>query len=318
MAYQRTQWVVIKGHSSTYVHVDSGVPQGTVLGPLMFSLLYINDITSNISSCIRLFADDCALYRVIQSEQDHHNLQQNLNYNIQWTKHWQMSLNINKCVILTSSRSTSPPEYHYNIDNTMLNCTSQHQYLVVLFHSQMSFSTHINNIASNATKSLNFVRRNLNNCEESVKSAAYPGSIRPKLEYASAVWDLYLSKDINAIERVQRIAARWVKSNYNWENSVSTMLSELQWPNYISAAMRTISRLTILCKGLHDLITLEIPTYITTTTTTTTTHLTRFQHPFHFNILYQLPELITIIIAIFQKLCMIGTLYLFLPSKQEL
>ena len=161
---KRTQRVVIKGHSSTYVHVDSGVPQGTVLGPLMF-LLYINDITSNISSCIRLFADDCVLYRVIQSEQDHHHLQQDLIYGIiKWTKHWQMSLNIDKCVILTCSRSTSPPEYHYNIDNTMLNRTSQHQYLGVLFHSQMSFSTHINNIASNATKSLNFVRRNLNNC----------------------------------------------------------------------------------------------------------------------------------------------------------
>jgi len=50
--------VVIKGHSSSYVHVDSGVPQGTVLGPLMF-LLYINDIIDNISSGIRLFADDC-------------------------------------------------------------------------------------------------------------------------------------------------------------------------------------------------------------------------------------------------------------------
>ena len=92
----------------------------------------------------------------------------------------------------------------------------------------MSFSAHINNIASNATKSLNFVRHNLNNCEESVKSAAYLGLICPKLEYASAVWDPYLSKDIDAIERVQRITARWAKSNYNWENSVSTMLSELQ------------------------------------------------------------------------------------------
>ena len=58
------------------------------------------------------------------------------------------------------------------------------------------------------------------------------------------------------------------------------MLSELQWPEL--HICRTISRLTILYKGLHDLITLEIPTYITTTTTTT--HLTRFQHPFHFNI----------------------------------
>ena len=96
---KRTQRVVIKSHSSTYVHVDSGVPQGTVLGPLMF-LSYINDITTNITSSIRLFADDCVLYHVIHSEQDHCHLQQDLNYIIQWTKQWQMSLNINKCVIL--------------------------------------------------------------------------------------------------------------------------------------------------------------------------------------------------------------------------
>ena len=56
-----------------------------------------------------------------------------------------------------------------------------------------------------------------------------------KPEYASAVLDPHLLKDITTIERVQRIAARWVKSNYNWENSVSNMLSELQWPAYTFA-----------------------------------------------------------------------------------
>ena len=138
-----------------------------------------------------------------------------------------MSLNIEKCVILTCSRSTSPPEFQYYIDNEALTRTNQHLYLGFLFHSSMSFSPHINNIKSSAIKSLNFVRRNLNKCDESVKSAAYLGLVRPKLEYASSVWDPHLSKDIQAIERVQRIAARWVKSNYNWENSVTSMLSEL-------------------------------------------------------------------------------------------
>ena len=158
--------------------------------------------------------------------------------------------------------------YQYYIDSEALTRTNQHLYLGVLFHSSMSFSPHINNITSSAIKSLNIVRRNLNKCDESVQ---------PKLEYASSVWDPHLSKDIQAIERVQRIAARWVKSNYNWENSVTSMLSELQWPAL--NIRRRISRLTILYHGLHNLISLEIPTYITTTT-----HLTRFQIPFHFNI----------------------------------
>ena len=308
---KRTQRVVIKGHSSTYVHVDSGVPQGTVLGPLMF-LLYINDITTNISSRIRLFADDCVLYRVVQSRQDHQHLQHDLNLIIQWTKQWQMRLNIDKCAVLICSRSTSPPEFHYYINNIILNCTNQHLYLGVLFHSTMSFSPHINNITSNSIKSLNFVRRNLNKCDKFVKSAAYLGLVRPKLEYASAVWDPYLSKDIAAIERVQRIAARWVKFNYKWENSVSNMLSELRWPTLQTC--RYISRLTILYKGLHNLITLEIPTYITATTTTP--YSTRSQHLLHFNI----PTARTNYYhnSYFLKLSGIGTPYQFPSSKLTL
>ena len=70
---------------------------------------------------------------------------------------------------------------------------------------------------SNAIKSLNFARRNLSNCDESVKFAAHLGLIQPKLEYASSVWDPHLSKDIQAVEKVQRIVVRWVKSDYNWE-----------------------------------------------------------------------------------------------------
>jgi len=172
----RTQRVVIKGHSSTSAHVDSGVSQGTIHGPLMF-LLYINDNATNITSSFRLFADDCVLYRVIHSEQDHHLLQLDLNHITQWTKQWQMSLNIDKCVILTCFRATSPPEFQYYINNETLTRTSQHLYLGVLFHSSISFFPHINNITSSAIKTLNFVRRNLNRCAESVKSVAYLGLV---------------------------------------------------------------------------------------------------------------------------------------------
>jgi len=126
-----------------------------------------------------------------------------------------MNLNIDKCVILTCSRSTSPPEFQCYINNETLTHTSQHLYLGILFHSSMSFSPHINHITSSAIKTLNFVRRNLNRCGQSVKSAAYLGLVQPKLEYTSSVWDPHLSKDIQAVERVQRIAARWVKSKYN-------------------------------------------------------------------------------------------------------
>ena len=83
----RKQRVLLDGESSDYVPVTSGVPQGTVLGPLMF-LIYINDIVENISSQIKLFADDCLLYRVIKTEQDTVSLQRDLDTLSHWALVW--------------------------------------------------------------------------------------------------------------------------------------------------------------------------------------------------------------------------------------
>jgi len=96
-----------------------------------------------------------------------------------------------QCVILSYLHVLdlyiSPFEFQYYIDHETLTRTNQHLCLGVLFHSMMSFSPHINVITSNAIKSLNFVRRNLSNCNESVKAAVYLGLIQPKLEYTSSV-----------------------------------------------------------------------------------------------------------------------------------
>ena len=85
----RTQKVIVEGERSKDKRVLSGVPQGTVLRPLMF-LLYINDTDTNICSSIRHFADDCILYRIIETPDDHQHLQSDLNSLIQWTMQWQM------------------------------------------------------------------------------------------------------------------------------------------------------------------------------------------------------------------------------------
>ena len=94
----RTQRVMVEGVLFKEVDVISGVPQGTVLGPLMF-LIYINDINQNIQSSVRLFADDCVLYRVIKSSEDCRYLQEDLNHLVHWTNLWQMNLNSDKCAV---------------------------------------------------------------------------------------------------------------------------------------------------------------------------------------------------------------------------
>ena len=79
--------------------VISGVPQGTVLGPLLF-LSYINNISDGISSSMRLFADDCLLFTTIRNQEDSDKLQEDLEKISQWCEKWQISLNINKCKLL--------------------------------------------------------------------------------------------------------------------------------------------------------------------------------------------------------------------------
>ena len=111
---KRNQQVTLENHVSSKLPVKSGVPQGTVLGPLMF-LLYINDIDENISSTVRLFADDCVMYRIIDSLEDSLCLQRDLSTILNWTKMWQMQLNIDKCVVLRCTRSTSPINYDCNL-----------------------------------------------------------------------------------------------------------------------------------------------------------------------------------------------------------
>ena len=98
---KRQMRVVVGGEYSRCATVDSGVPQGTVLGPLLF-LCHINDLPDCVKSQVRLFADDCLLYRTIKSQKDHLILQNDLSELDKWAKSWGMRFNAKKCYILLS------------------------------------------------------------------------------------------------------------------------------------------------------------------------------------------------------------------------
>ena len=260
---QRHQTVVIDGAKSRRVQVISGVPQGTVLGPLLF-LLYINDIGDSISSPIRLFADDSLLYRRVNNANDALKLQQDLDRIVKWSDTWQMQFNPSKCTVLRVTRKHAPIKHDYTMMGTTLCHVNHYPYLGVELTSDLSWSLHIDNITNKANRSLNFIRRNLHDCPQYIKEKAYQSFVRPNIEYASSVWDPYLKKDCQSLDKIQRKAARFVTSSYRREDSVGQMLQSLGWQSL--GQRRFIERQTILWKARHDQVAVPIPSYITTHT----------------------------------------------------
>ena len=199
------------------------------MGPLLF-LVYINDIAKGLSSSLRLFADDCLLYRVISCEEDIAELQRDLNTMFKWSQLWQVKFNVSKCVTLKCYRIRNPILTECFINTQKLQSVEQHPYLGIVFDQTMSFVPHINSITSEATRTLNFVKRNLCNCSQQTKSRAYTSLVRSTLEYASSVWDPHHNNHIASIEKIQRRVLRWIFNDYNFSHSVTTILQSLNWP----------------------------------------------------------------------------------------
>ena len=150
-----TMKVVVEGEQSKSVTVESGVPQGTVLGPLMF-LCHINDLPDVVRSQVRLFADDCLLYRQIISNEDHVLLQKDLTELEIWASRWGMRFNAKKCYVM-SIRNTS--SHLYQLDNTILQQVSTNPYLGITLSEDLQWSTHIQNIVKVVPDSPAYVQK---------------------------------------------------------------------------------------------------------------------------------------------------------------
>jgi len=256
----RTMKVVVDGEASESVGVDSGVPQGTVLGPLAF-LCHINDLLDCVKSTVRLFADDCLLYRRIRSRQDHLKLQEDLRALEEWAATWGMRFNAKKCYIMSINNKTNN---FYQLDNHILQQVDENPYLGVTFTENLKFSNHINKISGKASSTLGFLRRNLKHCPLQCRKTAYLSLVRSTLEYSSIVWDPYLQKDTDKLEQVQRRAARFISADYTSRETgcISKMLQQLEIPPL--QERRKMARLTFFYKVTEGLVpAMPIETYLT-------------------------------------------------------
>ncbi|KAK7087818.1 hypothetical protein V1264_021822 [Littorina saxatilis] len=275
----RQQAVVVDGATSSLVPVESGVPQGSVIGPALF-LLYINDLPEGLTSTSRLFADDTLCHRIISSASDKQALQEDLNRLAEWEQKWLMSFHPDKCQTLPVSRKRNPTPCSYQLHGHTLSPVNEAKYLGVTLSHDLRWDIHILNITNKANQMLGFLRRNLRVGSQEVKQRAYFALIRSPLEFASPVWDPYTCKDVDRLEAVQRRAARWVVNRHRKTSSVDAMLEHLQWPTLQDRRRR--ARLITMYKfsnGLLSINTRNTPTPNPTAKSTRLLHDAAYQLP---------------------------------------
>ena len=256
---QRKQRVIVEGCASGDVAVDSGVPQGTVLGPILF-LLYINDLPEYVQCPVRLFADDCVIYTPIKSIDDSQLLQQDLTKLEEWERTWKMDFNPSKCFTMNVTRKRKPFANSYHLKGSTLENTNSSSYLGVTIRNDLKWNDHINKVTAKANRTLGLLRRNIKTNNTDLKTRAFNTLVRPSLDYCASVWDPHLQTDIDKIQAVQRRGARYVCNRYHNMSSPSDMLTELKWEPL--AARRSKIKLCTFFKIHHGLVDIHHPPYI--------------------------------------------------------
>ena len=200
----RQQFVNYLGERSRSYKACSGVPQGSILGPLLF-ILFMNDISIDIDARHLLYADDLKIYAEINTHYDAMSLQLELDKLLAWCIKNGLNLNINKCKTMTYALKKNVLMYNYRIGDTTIDRVSSIKDLGVLFDAKLSFKMHIHNITSSAYRSLGLIIRQGKDFRNILAlRALYYAYVRSRLEYASQVWNpCYgcLCLEINKIER---------------------------------------------------------------------------------------------------------------------
>ena len=205
----RKQRVVLNGKLSSWSSVTSGVPQGSVLGPILF-LIYVNDIDCSLLSQISKFADDTKIYRSISSNKDIIDLQKDITSVLKWCDDWQMKLNVDKCKVISFGQENMKPVYF--LENKELEICSAERDLGVFISNTLKSDLHIAEQSSKANRMLGYISKVVTHKTSSVILPLYNALVRPHLEYCVQAWGPYLQKDITRLEKVQKRAVNMMQN----------------------------------------------------------------------------------------------------------
>ena len=210
--------------------LTSGIPQGSVLGPILF-VLFINDLPDDILSSIVMFADDTKLWSKVNNTEDRAALQFDIDKLATWSNDWQLSFNADKCKSLHLGHNNH--EYQYSMPSTVtrkpIEKTNLEKDLGVNIDVQLKFSKHIEIQVNKANKILGMIRRSYEFLDGDSLKILFIALVRPHLEYSNAVWSPRYIKDKKLMERVQRRATKLIPDLK--ELPYETRLKKLQLPS---------------------------------------------------------------------------------------
>ena len=205
----RRQRVVLNGQSSNWADVLSGVPQGSVLGPLLF-IIFINDLDTSASGVDILlkFADDTKIGQVLRQEEDREALQAAIDGLVEWTIKWGMEFNVQKCKIMHLGHNNKKLEY--TMGEVRLDSTVEEKDLGILVSAKLKPGAHCAKAARTARAVLGQITRAFHFRDKYVFIQLYKQYVRPHLEFSVQAWSPWQQGDIDTLEAVQKKAVAMV------------------------------------------------------------------------------------------------------------
>ena len=206
----RVQKVSINNNHSKWKQVESGIPQGSVLGPILF-VIYINDLPDIVSSKAFLFADDIKIYRVKTREDDNKELQKDLNLLSDWSETWLLKFHQDKCkhmkITCNENEENNPS---YDLHNKKNQKVEEEKDIGVTIDSHLTFEKHISEKIAKADSMAYLIRRTFDYLNADISVPLYKALVRSHLDFANSVWAPNKIEHIEEIEKVQKRATKWL------------------------------------------------------------------------------------------------------------
>lgn len=207
----RRQRVVLGEQVSDWAAVTSGVPQGSVIGPLLFNL-FINGLPKLIKSMSKLYADDSKILGKSDTAAERDIIQSDLNSIVEWTDRALLRLNFQKCKVMHLGKGNV--KYDYTIHDSVTNQTyslvktTEEKDLGVTFSSDLKWNKHVDNITHKANTALRSLKNTFTCRDKKLWGKLYTSIVRPQMEYAAPVWNSDFKHNEKALEKVQHRATK--------------------------------------------------------------------------------------------------------------